>query len=181
LGKNCGVVPLDKALSIAEESNLDLVELTAGKTPPVCKVIDYGKYKYAEQKKANLAKKKQKIISVKEIKMRPTIDQHDYEFKMKAMKKFLGSGDKVKVTLRFRGRELAHKELGMELMDRSNCRKTTKVGRESDDNDFGSSITISLENYYILLYKFLGYLIWEKKLKQRVVLKRDLKLRLRVR
>ncbi len=118
MGKNCGVVPLDKALSIAEESNLDLVELTAGKTPPVCKVIDYGKYKYAEQKKANLAKKKQKIISVKEIKMRPTIDQHDYEFKMKAMKKFLGSGDKVKVTLRFRGRELAHKELGMELMDR---------------------------------------------------------------
>ena len=109
---------MDDALGLAEEVGLDLVEIAPEAKPPVCKILDYGKYKYEEQKKANEARKKQKVIDVKEIKMRPNIDHHDYDVKMRAMNKFLGEGDKVKVTLRFRGREMAHQELGLKVLER---------------------------------------------------------------
>ena len=95
-----------------------MVEVSPDNKPPVCKLMDYGKYKYEQQKKANEARKKQKVIEIKEIKMRPTIDDHDYDVKMRAMKRFFDDGDKVKVTLRFRGREMAHMELGMELLNK---------------------------------------------------------------
>ncbi|AJY44734.1 translation initiation factor IF-3 [Martelella endophytica] len=101
---------------MAEEAGLDLVEIAPNSTPPVCKILDLGKLKYANQKRAAEARKKQKVVEVKEIKMRPNIDTHDYEVKMKAMNKFFEGGDKVKVTLRFRGREMAHQELGMKLL-----------------------------------------------------------------
>lgn len=101
---------------MAADFGLDLVEVSPNAEPPVCKILDYGKYKYEEQKKKNEAKKKQKVVSVKEIKLRPGIDVHDYEVKMKAARKFLDSGDKVKVTIRFRGREMAHQELGLQVL-----------------------------------------------------------------
>jgi translation initiation factor IF-3 len=97
---------------------LDLVEISPNAVPPVCKILDYGKYKYEQQKKANEARKKQKVVEIKEIKVRPNIDDHDYEVKMKQMKNFIGEGDKVKVTLRFRGREMAHQELGVKVLER---------------------------------------------------------------
>lgn len=109
---------LDAALEMAQEAGLDLVEVSPTARPPVCKILDHGKFKFQAQKKAAEAKKKQKVIEVKEIKMRPNIDTHDYETKMKAMNKFLDHGDKVKVTLRFRGREMAHQELGMQLLQK---------------------------------------------------------------
>ena len=109
---------MDDALGRADEVGLDLVEIAPEAKPPVCKILDYGKYKYEAQKKANEARKKQKVIDVKEIKMRPNIDHHDYDVKMRAMNKFLGEGDKVKVTLRFRGREMAHQELGLKVLER---------------------------------------------------------------
>ena len=109
---------MDDALGRAEEVGLDLVEIAPEAKPPVCKILDYGKFKYEAQKKANEARKKQKGIDVKEIKMRPNIDHHDYDVKMRAMNKFLGEGDKVKVTLRFRGREMAHQELGLKVLER---------------------------------------------------------------
>ena len=115
-GQNLGVVPTDQALRMAEEAGLDLVEISPNAEPPVCKILDLGKLKYANQKKAAEARKKQKIVEVKEIKMRPNIDTHDYEVKMKAMNRFFEEGDKVKVTLKFRGREMAHQELGMKLL-----------------------------------------------------------------
>lgn len=117
-GSNVGVVSLDEAFDRADLAGLDLVEISPNAAPPVCKVMDFGKYKYEAQKKAAEARKKQKIIEVKEIKMRPNIDSHDYEVKMKAIMRFFEAGDKVKVTLRFRGREMAHQELGMELLKR---------------------------------------------------------------
>ena len=113
-----GVVPLNDALERAAEVGLDLVEVSPNADPPVCKVLDYGKYKYDAQKRAAEARKKQKTIEIKEIKMRPGIDDHDYDVKMRSITKFLGEGDKVKVTLRFRGREMAHQELGMRVLDR---------------------------------------------------------------
>ncbi len=115
-GLNLGVVATDQALRMAEEAGLDLVEISPNAEPPVCKILDLGKLKYANQKKAAEARKKQKIVEVKEIKMRPNIDTHDYEVKMKAMNRFFEEGDKVKVTLKFRGREMAHQELGMKLL-----------------------------------------------------------------
>jgi translation initiation factor IF-3 len=115
-GVNLGVVATDQALRMAEEAGLDLVEISPNAEPPVCKILDLGKLKYANQKKAAEARKKQKIVEVKEIKMRPNIDTHDYEVKMKAMNRFFEEGDKVKVTLKFRGREMAHQELGMKLL-----------------------------------------------------------------
>ncbi|MCJ7995199.1 translation initiation factor IF-3 [Rhizobium cremeum] len=115
-GQNLGIVPTDQALKMAEEAGLDLVEISPNAEPPVCKILDLGKLKYANQKKAAEARKKQKIVEVKEIKMRPNIDTHDYEVKMKAMARFFEDGDKVKVTLKFRGREMAHQELGMKLL-----------------------------------------------------------------
>ena len=109
---------MDDALDRAEKVGLDLVEIAPEAKPPVCKILDYGKFKYEAQKNANEARKKQKVIDVKEIKMRPNIDHHDYDVKMRAMNKFLGEGDKVKVTLRFRGREMAHQELGLKVLER---------------------------------------------------------------
>ncbi len=117
-GEKHGVVDIDSALAIAEEQGLDLVEVSPTASPPVCKILDYGKLKYQEQKKASEARKKQKTIDVKEIKMRPNIDTHDYNVKMRSITKFIDGGDKVKVTLRFRGREMAHQELGMALLER---------------------------------------------------------------
>ncbi len=103
---------------MASEAGLDLVEISPNSEPPVCKILDFGRFKYQTQKKANEARKKQKIVEVKEIKMRPAIDDHDYEVKMKAIKRFFEEGDKVKLTLRFRGREMAHQHLGMKLLER---------------------------------------------------------------
>jgi translation initiation factor IF-3 len=117
-GNMVGVVSRNEALERAAESNLDLVEIAANADPPVCKILDYGKFKYEEQKKKNEARKKQKVIEVKEVKLRPGIDDHDYDVKMRAMKGFIGEGDKVKVTMRFRGRELAHQDLGMNVLMR---------------------------------------------------------------
>lgn len=111
-----GVVSLRDALISAEEAGLDLVEVSPNADPPVCKILDYGKFKYEAQKKANEARKKQKIIEVKEVKLRPNIDDHDYDIKMRNMRRFLEEGDKVKVTMRFRGREMAHQDLGMNIL-----------------------------------------------------------------
>ena len=115
-GGNLGVMQLKKAIELAKQEALDLIEISPNANPPVCKIMDMGKYKYDLQKKANLAKKKQKIISLKEIKMRPVTETHDYEFKVKNAKKFIAKGDKVKFTIRFKGRELQHSHLGNELM-----------------------------------------------------------------
>jgi translation initiation factor IF-3 len=117
-GTVLGVVPIDEALRKAEDRGLDLVEVAAKGDPPVCKILDYGKYKYESQKKKNEARKKQRTIDVKEIKMRPGIDVHDYDVKLRAARKFLGEGDKVKVTMRFRGREMAHQDLGLNVLHR---------------------------------------------------------------
>ena len=111
-----GILTLDEALRKANDFGLDLVELQPNAVPPVCKILDYGKYKYQAQKRASEARKKQKVIEVKEIKLRPNIDSNDYNVKMRAVRKFLEAGDKVKVTLRFRGREMAHIELGSQLL-----------------------------------------------------------------
>ncbi len=113
-----GTVDTDSALAMAEEEGLDLVEVSPNADPPVCKILDYGKLKYQEQKKASEARKRQKTVDVKEIKMRPNIDTHDYDVKMRNVVKFLEGGDKVKVTMRFRGREMAHQELGMDVLNR---------------------------------------------------------------
>jgi translation initiation factor IF-3 len=117
-GNMVGVVGRNEALTMASDAGLDLVEIAPNADPPVCKILDFGKYKYEEQKKKNEARKKQKIIEVKEIKLRPSIDDHDYDVKMRSMIKFIEEGDKVKVTMRFRGRELAHQELGMDVLVR---------------------------------------------------------------
>ncbi len=117
-GEKHGVVTLERALELADEVGLDVVEVSPNATPPVCKLLDYGKFKYEAQKKASEARKKQKTIDVKEIKFRPNIEQHDYDVKMRSMRKFLEEGDKVKVTLRFRGREMAHQDRGMKVLER---------------------------------------------------------------
>jgi translation initiation factor IF-3 len=117
-GENLGILNTNEAISIAKERGLDLIEISPNAKPPVCKIIDMGKFKYDAQKKANVAKKKQKIVLLKEIKMRPVTETHDYDFKVKNAKKFLGKGDKVKFTIRFKGRELQHSHLGRELMDK---------------------------------------------------------------
>jgi translation initiation factor IF-3 len=117
-GQNVGVVAIGDALVRATEAGLDLVEISPDASPPVAKILDYGKYKYQEQKKAAEARKRQKIVEIKEIKMRPSIDDHDYDVKMRSIRRFFDDGDKVKVTLRFRGRELAHQELGWQVLQR---------------------------------------------------------------
>ena len=124
-GEQLGVLDTRDAISKAEDFGLDLVEVQPNVDPPVCKILDYGKYKYEAQKRANEARKKQKIIEVKEIKLRPNIDEHDYQVKMRNVYKFLNAGDKVKVTLRFRGREMAHQELGAKIL--------TRVRQETDE------------------------------------------------
>ncbi|MFN4099785.1 MAG: translation initiation factor IF-3 [Pararhodobacter sp.] len=117
-GENVGVVTPARALEMAVEAGLDLVEISPNAVPPVCKIMDFGKFKYEQQKREAEARKKQKIIEIKEVKFRPGTDTHDYDVKMRSMQKFLDEGDKVKVTLRFKGREMAHQELGLELLHR---------------------------------------------------------------
>ena len=117
-GDNIGILNTNEAISMAKEQGLDLIEIAPNSKPPVCKIIDMGKFKYDAQKKANVAKKKQKIVLLKEIKMRPVTETHDYDFKVKNAKKFIGKGDKVKFTIRFKGRELQHSHLGRELMNK---------------------------------------------------------------
>lgn len=117
-GENIGVVTNTNAIQMAEEAGLDLVEISPNAEPPVCKIMDFGKFKYETQKREAEARKKQKIVEIKEIKFRPGTDTHDYDVKMRSVLKFLEEGDKVKVTLRFRGREMAHQELGLELLNR---------------------------------------------------------------
>ena len=128
-GENLGVMYTREAIEQAQEHGLDLVEVSPNADPPVAKFLDVGKFKYEAQKKANLARKSQKTQEIKEIKMRPNIDDHDYDVKMKAIHKFIGEGDKVKVTLRFRGRELSHGQLGMQLLQRvqQDCAEDAKV------------------------------------------------------
>ena len=124
-GENHGTVSTEQAKEMADEAGLDLVEIAGNSAPPVCKILDLGKYKYQAQKKANEARKKQKTVDVKEIKMRPNIDTHDYDVKMRNIRRFFDQGDKVKVTLRFRGREMAHQDLGVKLLQ--------KVKAETDE------------------------------------------------
>lgn len=128
-GENVGVVNRDEAMRRAVDAGLDLVEISPNAAPPVCKILDFGRYKYEDQKKKAEARKKQKVIDVKEIKMRPNIDQHDYDVKMRSILRFLGDGDKVKVTLRFRGREMAHQDLGLKVLIRvrDQLKELTKV------------------------------------------------------
>ena len=127
-GQNHGTVSIQEAIALAEEAGLDLVEIVPNAEPPVCKIVDLGKLKYQNQKKASEARKKQKTVEIKEIKMRPNIDTHDYEVKMKAAQRFFDDGDKVKFTLRFRGREMAHQELGMKLLQRVK-EETTEIAK----------------------------------------------------
>ena len=122
-GKQLGIISIREALNHAEDEGFDLVEVSPDAQPPVCKIIDYGKLKYKEQKSKKEAKKKQKTIEVKEIKMRPGINKHDYDVKVKALSKFIGGGNKVKVSLRFRGREMEHKNIGMDLLNKLNLLK----------------------------------------------------------
>src|SRR4051795_5431773 len=131
-GHNHGPTDIQIALAKAREAGLDLVEIAPNSAPPVCKLLDYGKYKYQAQKKAAEARKKQKVVEVKEIKLRPMIDDHDYEVKMRSMQRFFEEGDKVKITLRFRGREMAHQELGYQLLNRvkDDVTKIAKVEQE---------------------------------------------------
>nr|WP_321512192.1 translation initiation factor IF-3 [uncultured Celeribacter sp.] len=127
-GENIGVVSPRRALDLAIEAGLDLVEISPNATPPVCKIMDYGKFKYEQQKRESEARKKQKIIEIKEVKFRPGTDTHDYEVKMRNVVKFLENGDKVKVTLRFRGREMAHQDLGRQLLERV-AEDTKEIGK----------------------------------------------------
>ncbi len=141
-GENRGVVSIREAIRLAEEAGLDLCEISPNASPPVAKILDFGKYKYEAQKKAAEARKKQKVIEIKEIKLRPGIDQHDYEVKMKAMHRFLDEGDKVKVTLRFRGREMAHQELGMKVLDRVRDELAEKAKVEQSPKMEGRQMTM---------------------------------------
>lgn len=131
-GNMVGVVPVKQGLAMAEQYGLDLVEISPTAEPPVCKVLDYGKYKYETQKKASEARKKQKVVALKEIKMRPNIDPHDYGIKMKNVRKFIADGDKVKFTLRFRGREMSHQELGMKLLQQVKADMEGEIRVESE-------------------------------------------------
>src|ERR1044071_2633257 len=131
-GTNKGTVSIAEALAASQEAGLDLVEISPNANPPIVKILDYGKFKYQEQKKAAEARKKQKVVEVKELKYRPMIDDHDYDVKMRAMARFFEEGDKVKITLRFRGREMAHQELGTQLLQRvkEDTAKMAKVEME---------------------------------------------------
>ncbi len=133
-----------QALTLAEQAGLDLVEISPGTDPPVCKIVDFGKHKYQAQKKANEARKKQKIIEIKEIKMRPNIDTHDYDVKMRSIKRFFEEGDKVKVTLRFRGRELAHREIGFELLEQVRTDTSTIAKVETEPRFEGRQVVMVL-------------------------------------
>ncbi|PPD45876.1 MAG: translation initiation factor IF-3 [Methylocystis sp.] len=143
-GKNHGVVQLPDALGIAEQAGLDLVEIAPNSVPPVCKILDYGRFRFAEQKKAAEARKKQKVVEVKEIKLRPGIDEHDYGVKMKAVLRFFEEGDKVKVTLRFRGREIAHQDIGYRLMTRVKAETATVAKVELEPSMEGRQMVMVL-------------------------------------
>src|SRR5215204_2738781 len=143
-GQNRGVVPFFDALKIAEEAGLDLVEIAPNSEPPVCKLLDYGRFRFLEQKKAAEARKKQKTVEVKEIKLRPGIDDHDYDVKMRAMKGFFEEGNKVKITLRFRGREMAHQDIGLRVLDRVRADTSDLAKVESEPNLEGRQVTMVL-------------------------------------
>ena len=143
-GQNVGVVARFDAQERANGVGLDLVEISPDAEPPVCKILDYGKYKYQEQKKAAEARKSQKIVEIKEIKMRPSIDDHDYDVKIKAMRRFFEEGDKVKVTLRFRGREMAHMQLGMQVLQRVKAELGDTVIIESEPRLEGRQMVMVL-------------------------------------
>jgi len=143
-GQNKGVVPFFDALKIAEDAGLDLVEIAPNSAPPVCKILDYGKYRFNEQKKQAEARKKQKTVEVKEIKLRPGIDDHDYDVKMRAMKSFFEEGNKVKVTLRFRGREMAHQDIGLRVLGRVRNDTAELAKVESEPNFEGRQVIMVL-------------------------------------
>jgi translation initiation factor IF-3 len=143
-GENKGVVLTFDAIKLAEEQGLDLVEVAPNAQPPVCKIMDFGRFRFQEQKKSAEARKKQKTIEIKEIKLRPGIDKHDYDVKMRAMKTFFEEGDKVKVTLRFRGREMAHQDLGMKVLDKVKADTVDIAKVESEPNFEGRQVTMIL-------------------------------------
>jgi translation initiation factor IF-3 len=143
-GKNHGAIQLLEALAIAEAAGLDLVEIAPNSAPPVCKILDYGRFRFAEQKKAAEARKKQKVVEVKEIKLRPGIDEHDYGVKMKSVLRFFEEGDKVKVTLRFRGREIAHQDIGYRLMTRVKAETATMAKVELEPSMEGRQMVMVL-------------------------------------
>jgi translation initiation factor IF-3 len=143
-GTNVGVVVKLDAQAKADSLGLDLVEISPDANPPVCKIMDYGKFKYQEQKKAAEARKRQKVVEIKEIKMRPSIDDHDYDTKMRAIRRFFEEGDKVKITLRFRGREMAHQELGMEVLQRVKADTEALAKVESEPRFEGKQMVMVL-------------------------------------
>ena len=143
-GRNRGPTDTAEALQIAVEAGLDLVEIVPNATPPVCKILDYGKFRFLEQKKSAEARKRQKIVEVKEIKLRPGIDEHDYDTKMKAVNRFFEEGDKVKVTLRFRGREMAHQDIGYRLLERVKTETGTIAKVESEPSMEGRQMVMIL-------------------------------------
>ena len=143
-GENIGVITTVEGLRLAAEVGLDLVEISPNAEPPVCKILDFGKFKYEAQKRKNEARKKQKTIEVKEIKFRPNIEQHDYDVKMRSLNKFIDEGDKVKVTLRFRGREMAHQELGLEVLKRVQEEMDEKAKVEQRPNMEGRQMVMVL-------------------------------------
>ena len=143
-GQNRGPTEIAEALRLAEEAGVDLVEIVPNAVPPVCKIMDYGKYRFLEQKKAAEARKKQKVVELKEIKLRPGIDDHDYEVKMRAVRRFFEEGDKVKVTLRFRGREMAHQDIGFRLLDRVRAETMPIAKIESEPMMEGRQMTMVL-------------------------------------
>ena len=143
-GLNRGVTEIAAALQIAEDAGLDLVEIVPNANPPVCKILDYGRHRFAEQKKAAEARKRQKTVELKEIKLRPGIDDHDYDTKMKAVKRFFEDGDKVKVTLRFRGREMAHQDIGFRLLERVKSETLTFAKVEAEPSMEGRQMVMVL-------------------------------------
>jgi len=143
-GVNHGIVDIEEARHLADEAGLDLVEISPNSQPPVVKILDYGKYKFQAQKKANEARKKQKTVEVKEIKLRPVTDDHDYEVKLKAMRSFFEEGNKVKITLRFRGREMAHQSLGLKMLDRVRTDVSGIAKVEMEPNFEGRQVTMVL-------------------------------------
>jgi translation initiation factor IF-3 len=143
-GEKVGIMSPSQALTLAEQAGLDLVEISPGTQPPVCKILDYGKHKYQAQKKANEARKKQKTIEIKEIKIRPNIDSHDYGVKMKSIQRFFEEGDKVKATLRFRGREMAHQEIGFQLLQQVKADTAEIAKVESEPRFEGRQVVMVL-------------------------------------
>jgi len=143
-GKNRGVVNLSDAQALADEAELDLVEIVPNAAPPVCKILDFGKFRFIEQKKSSEARKRQKVVEIKEIKLRPGIDDHDYDVKMRAVRRFFDEGDKVKVTLRFRGREMAHQDIGFRLLQRVRAETAPIAKVESEPSMEGRQMTMVL-------------------------------------